>query len=217
MEDSTFPVTGIFSATQNIPGTAAHDIAKRVDTLKAISGFEQLNQMRAQSPTGGALGQVSERELTFLQSVIGSLELSQSKGQFLENLARVESMFNEIVHGGRTPPPEVAGNRGAPVQPPRGAPQAADSPGFAKLAQSLVGTAQAGTPPRAPARAPAPATAGMAPAPAYSLERQRVQDYSTLKPDALKRQVDRMNTNRADYSPEELRAAAMAWQKAFGE
>ena len=35
MEDSTFPVTGIFSATQNIPGSADHDPGKRVDTLNA--------------------------------------------------------------------------------------------------------------------------------------------------------------------------------------
>ena len=185
MEDSTFPVTGLFSATQNIPGTAAHDIAKRVDTLKAIAGFEQLNQMRAQSPTGGALGQVSERELTFLQSVIGSLELSQSKGQFLENLARVESTFNEIVHGGRTPPPEVAGNRGAPVQAPRGAPQAANSPGFAALAKALTGPR---TP--APTRAPAHAAAGMAPAPASSLPAQRVRDYFTLNSPLTKSALD---------------------------
>ena len=214
MEDSTFPVTGLFSATQNIPGTAAHDIAKRVDTLKAIAGFEQLNQMRAQSPTGGALGQVSERELTFLQSVIGSLELSQSKGQFLENLARVESTFNEIVHGGRTPPPEVAGNRGAPVQAPRGAPQAADSPGFAALAKALTGSR---TP--APTRAPAHAAAGMAPAPASSLPAQRVRDYFTLKPDALRRQADQMAeelaVNPEAYSQEEIDAAKIAYDRAF--
>ena len=93
MESAHLPVTGLFSFTQDIPGTAGHDIAKRIDTLQAISGFQKLNEMRQQSPTGGALGQVSERELKFLQSVIGSLELSQSKPQFLENLSRVEVYF----------------------------------------------------------------------------------------------------------------------------
>ena len=34
--------------------------------------------MRDASPTGGALGQVSERELGYLQSVLGSLEQSQT-------------------------------------------------------------------------------------------------------------------------------------------
>ena len=126
MEESTFPVTGLFSVTQSVPGIPAHDVSKRVETLQAIAGFDQLNRMRQESPTGGALGQVSERELKFLQSVIGSLELSQSKGQFLENLARVEATFNEIVHGGGAPQP----------QPQL---QAADSPGVAALTEALLG------------------------------------------------------------------------------
>ena len=197
MEEAIFPVSGLFSVTQDIPGTAAHDIAKRIDTLQAIAGFDQLNQMRAQSPTGGALGQVSERELTFLQSVIGSLELSQSKGQFLENLARVEATFNEIVHGGGEPQP-----------------RAADSPGLAALAKALTG-------PGTPAPAPAYTAAGVGLAPASSNPQQRVQDYATLPPDALARQVqtmaERLAANPDAYSQEEINAAKRAYDIAFPE
>ena len=100
MEDAILPTTGLGGvATQHMPGTESHDISKRLDTLKALTGFEQLNQMRSQSPTGDALGQVSERELGFLQSVIGSLEQSQSEEQFRENLQRVEDAFSTVVHG----------------------------------------------------------------------------------------------------------------------
>ena len=199
MESSVFPVTGLFSMTQAIPGTPAHDVSKRVETLQAIAGFDQLNQMRQQSPTGGALGQVSERELTFLQSVIGSLELSQSKGQFLENLARVEDTFNKIVHGG-----------GAPQGQPQ--PRAADSPGVAALAKALTGP---GTP------APAYTAAGVGSVPASSNPGQRVKDYATLPPDALERQVqtmaERLAVNPKAYSQEEIDAAKRAYDVAFPE
>ena len=210
MEESTFPVTGLFSVTQDIPGSAAHDISKRIDTLQAIAGFDQLNQMRAQSPTGGALGQVSERELTFLQSVIGSLELSQSKGQFLENLARVEATFNEIVHGGGAPQPQ---------------PQAADSPALAALPQApemprdLAPLARAlvGAPPAPQGQAPQ----GQAPGEMDGAARHRIEMYARLPKDALERQVaemaEKLAVNPGAYSQEEIDAAKIAYDRAFPE
>ena len=45
--------------------------------------------MRENSPTGGALGQVTERELAFLQSVEGSLDQAQSEDQLRQILQRL--------------------------------------------------------------------------------------------------------------------------------
>src|SRR5690606_6148474 len=73
-----------------IPGTEARDFAADVDTIKANLGFEELERMRRESPTGGALGQVTERELAFLQSVVANLENSQSPEQFRQYLQRVK-------------------------------------------------------------------------------------------------------------------------------
>lgn len=70
----------------NIPGTAASDLRKDIGTLQAIAGFDELNAMRASSPTGGALGNVTERELAFLQSVVRNIETSQSPEQLRRNL-----------------------------------------------------------------------------------------------------------------------------------
>ena len=113
------PVTGLAgSALEDVPGSAAHDVSKLVDSLKANVGFDALNRMRANSPTGGALGQVSERELGFLQSTIASLEQSQSEGQFLENLSLVKNAFNRVIHGtepGGAPPARFTG--GSPGLP----------------------------------------------------------------------------------------------------
>ena len=52
------PVTGMAGAAmEDIPGTKSHDVSKLVDSLKANIGFNTLNRMRQNSPTGGALGQ----------------------------------------------------------------------------------------------------------------------------------------------------------------
>ena len=94
------PLTGMAGAAmEHMPGTKAHDVSKLVDTLKANIGFDALQTMRQNSPTGGSLGAISEKEIKFLQSTIASLEQSQSEEQFLENLALVEQAFNRVVHG----------------------------------------------------------------------------------------------------------------------
>jgi hypothetical protein len=80
-------------------GSPAADVKRLIDTVKANAGFAELQAMREASPTGGALGQVTERELQFLQSVIGSLEQDQSAEQLVANLERVKGAFLDIVHG----------------------------------------------------------------------------------------------------------------------
>lgn len=75
----------------NIPGTAAKDLAAELDTIKANVGFQALAQMRANSPTGGALGNVSEMENKLLQSTLGSLDQAQTPQQLKESLQRVQA------------------------------------------------------------------------------------------------------------------------------
>jgi hypothetical protein len=55
--------------------------------------------MRDASPTGGALGQVSERELSFLQSVFGSLDQTQSAEELTYNIQLLQYVYNSIIHG----------------------------------------------------------------------------------------------------------------------
>ena len=100
VQEAQLPTTGLVgSFLSNIGGTAARNLAAELDTIKANVGFERLQQMRNASPTGGALGQVSERENLLLQSTLGSLEQSQSEDEFLRNLARVEEAFRILVGG----------------------------------------------------------------------------------------------------------------------
>lgn len=95
------------SLLKGIPGTAAADTSALLDTIKANVGFEQLTAMRAASPTGGALGAVSEKENALLQSVLGSVEQSQSAEQLEFNLKRLKNVYLDIIHGpGQGPPRE---------------------------------------------------------------------------------------------------------------
>tara|TARA_E500000305_G_scaffold78136_1_gene63746 strand:+ start:1015 stop:1932 length:918 start_codon:yes stop_codon:yes gene_type:complete len=92
------PGTGFLAETfVNIGGTLAADIKALVSPIKASIGFDRLQKMREESPTGGALGQVSEMELDLLNSSLQSLDQSQSQEQFLENLDEVEKRYSDIV------------------------------------------------------------------------------------------------------------------------
>ena len=93
----------------NIRETDAGALAGMIQTIRANIGFDRLQQMRDASPTGGALGQVSERELTYLQSTLGDLEQSQDDQQFLYNLDRVENAINDVVHGSGNAPNAFGG------------------------------------------------------------------------------------------------------------
>lgn len=77
-----------------IPGTGARDLEATLATVKANLGFNELAAMRAASPTGGALGQITERELTFLQSTLAALDTAQSPEQLRQNLMQVKEHYN---------------------------------------------------------------------------------------------------------------------------
>lgn len=93
------PNTGVGSFLSGIPGTNARDLAATLETIRSSVGFDRLQEMRKSSPTGGALGAVSDAENKMLQAALGSLEQSQSEEQFIANLDRVENIYLDIVHG----------------------------------------------------------------------------------------------------------------------
>jgi len=88
--------TGIAGAlTKGIPGTPAHNLASTLDTIRGNIGFDKLAEMKANSPTGGALGQVSDFENRLLQTLWGNLEQSQTREQFEENLDLVKQQAEQ--------------------------------------------------------------------------------------------------------------------------
>ena len=80
-----------------VAGTPAYDLSQTLLTIQAGIGFDKLQEMRANSPTGGALGAISEKENLLLQAVNGATAQGQSKEQFTANLARIKTLMDEVV------------------------------------------------------------------------------------------------------------------------
>lgn len=92
------PVTGITGAVATgVPSSARKDAEAMVRSIRANLGFDRLAQMRAESPTGGALGNITEQELAYLQSTMGEVSLDQSDKAVLANLTRLEKIYKEIM------------------------------------------------------------------------------------------------------------------------
>jgi hypothetical protein len=97
-KNATLPVTGwAGDKLSDIPGTAAHDVQSDLQTVNANAAFGALQRMRESSPTGGALGQVSEGELALLRSTIANLQQSQSREQWLRNLGEAKAHYLKIL------------------------------------------------------------------------------------------------------------------------
>lgn len=92
--------TGFGSLAAGIPGTDARSLSGMLDTIKANIGFKELNDMRAASPTGGALGNVTEKELAFLQAVAGKLDQGGNAQVLKDNLNRLRNAAQRVIHQG---------------------------------------------------------------------------------------------------------------------
>jgi hypothetical protein len=77
------------------PGSTAKDMRANLDTLTADAAFTSLQAMRDASKTGGALGQVSERELTLLGAAVRSLDANQSDEQLVGNIKEYVRLRNQ--------------------------------------------------------------------------------------------------------------------------
>lgn len=88
--------TGYGSLLSPLPNTEARKLRNYLDTIKANVGFDKLQQMRDNSPTGGALGQVSEMENRLLQAVNGALDPAQAD-QLKENLQVIRKLYPAVM------------------------------------------------------------------------------------------------------------------------
>ena len=62
-----------------------------LDTLKANLGFKELQEMRQNSKTGGALGNVSDTEIKFLQAAQSAIDFNMPAEEFLTLLQEMKS------------------------------------------------------------------------------------------------------------------------------
>jgi len=99
LKNSKLPIAGLTgNMLQKVPGTSAYDVSALAATIKANIGFDRLQRMRMESPTGGALGNVSNQELTSLQATLGNLDQAQSQQQFADQLQDIEAQYLAILN-----------------------------------------------------------------------------------------------------------------------
>lgn len=94
--DPTF-TTGLFGQVMgNLKGSSADRLDQFLNTVRSNVAFDRLQAMRESSPTGGALGSITERELALLESTIGSLERSNPE-DLAYNLKRVQEVYDRVM------------------------------------------------------------------------------------------------------------------------
>lgn len=85
------------SALSYIPTTEAAEVYRQVDVLKSQAKVENLTAMRAASPTGGALGSVTEKEAEMLAAKSGALD--PKSPNFARDLDDYELTLLQTIHG----------------------------------------------------------------------------------------------------------------------
>jgi hypothetical protein len=66
-------------------------------TMVAAATFDALQEMRTNSPTGGALGNVSDADIRILKESIGALGQAQDEKDFFESLDIYEDRLNQVL------------------------------------------------------------------------------------------------------------------------
>lgn len=94
-------VLGGIARTQSarVPGTVANRITQFTESALSNVGLDTLQQMRDDSPTGGALGQVPIQQQQRLEQVLGSLQINQPPDVLEANIKRVQNIYTDIMHG----------------------------------------------------------------------------------------------------------------------
>ena len=86
----------LYMVNQFIPATDAYALSNLVQSVKANLSFDELQRMRDASPTGGALGQVSNIEIGLLQNSIAALNPALGEEPFKQQLDIVKNHYENV-------------------------------------------------------------------------------------------------------------------------
>lgn len=81
----------------NLPESQAAEVRRQLGVLTSNATIQNLNAMRQQSPTGGALGSVTEKEGAMLAAASGAVDPASSN--FPQQLDNYERTLLEVIHG----------------------------------------------------------------------------------------------------------------------
>jgi hypothetical protein len=88
-----------WSPFKGIGGTAGYDLDKELVPVRSNFFIQNLQKMRVNSPTGGAVGNVTEKEGQKLESTNGILDVGQSYPQFVNEVDETRGAMDRHVTG----------------------------------------------------------------------------------------------------------------------
>lgn len=92
---------GSRAALASVPGTPEFQANKFKESALSNIGIDQLMQMKFNSPTGGALGQVPFQQQQRLEQLLGALDLTQRPEALQDNINRIQNIYMDTIHGTR--------------------------------------------------------------------------------------------------------------------
>lgn len=95
--------------TSGVGGTPGANAKALLDTITANTSLDTLQAMRDASPTGAAMGRVTNQEMTATGQASGNLSQPQSASQLVDNLKRLKDHKLDVIHGGPLNGRPVAG------------------------------------------------------------------------------------------------------------
>jgi hypothetical protein len=90
---------GFAQITSAIPGTPAYTLKQMLDTQQATVAFAELKAMREASKTGGALGNVSNKEIKLLYSSFASLDSGMPPDELMKSLKDIKMAYIAMGYG----------------------------------------------------------------------------------------------------------------------
>jgi len=80
-----------------VPGTRSYEAWDALETMKNNIAVDELQRMRQSSPTGGAMGNVSDRDIALLTGALGRLEVERDPERLVEDIQNIVSTYQRIV------------------------------------------------------------------------------------------------------------------------
>lgn len=82
-----------------VPGSAEYQFMQNIESALSNVGLDRLQEMRENSPTGGALGQVPFQQQQRLEQVLGAFKITMPRSVMEENLKYMNNAYMDIMYG----------------------------------------------------------------------------------------------------------------------
>jgi hypothetical protein len=96
MDSTNWATAGVAGVFEWVPGSPPKRLAGYLNTIRSNVAFNELQQMRRNSPTGGALGNVSDADMQLLQSTLATLDQLASPEDLRRALATIKRVTEAV-------------------------------------------------------------------------------------------------------------------------